>query len=777
MATSKPMLGDIELQQVQKIEVDEDQVLAQQSVPALEGDFLQRLGRRGTQISLTGVLTGAEAGTGLKTLQEKFRAAAPVSFVADIATATQVEKVLIEEMGIRELAGKPSRFEYSLTLREFTPPPAPEPVPPPSPTPPPPSVETGTLVVEVTVEGQPGCDFSKVTVSVEGTQDDGKSLTRTLTNRSNNSWTEENMPPGKYTAKAVVTDPQSLSGAATVTVSAGQTAKASITLQSGSLIAKAFVVHFRFDKAFVEPCMLEVLKTVVTYANAHSDEKLVIVGHTDLTGTDVYNQSLSERRGRSVYAALSYGRDKATALAEWNALRQPTDGALPSIKDSWGVREYQYLLQDLDFYSGNIDGVQGPETDAAVRDFQGSKGLTVDGIVGGQTWSALIEAYLDQYNLTIPEAQFLPNCGGEILKWLGCGEQDPVKNTPDAWRPNRRTELLFVKASTLPCQVPQPETFDLPAAGAVGSKWCLGPGDKNQRNCFATRKNPEPGKWLIQPVEPDTITVRGSITFEDGTPAGNMKYVLIAPDGEFMDGEVARGADHGIPIPRRTNDDGTFAYPDKQKGVGIYTLEVIASVVARAAGVPPDAAKGNVVCRRLDSTSVFKVIVAPAERGNPILKLHGTVFDRFGDVRKQTQVELLFSDGSHANTTTDNTGKFVIEMDPLQEVAKIRYNVTNEEPIDTVFFANYFIDVKEINTDEGVRRRLHNLGYPAEDDLVGAITAFQAAQGLDTTGEADQLTRAKLVAVHDGNEAPVPDFKFSEEPLKPEDLTEDVPLN
>lgn len=603
MAPSKPMLGDIELQQVEKIEVNEDQVLTQQSIPALEGDFLQRLGRRGTRISLTGVLTGTEAGAGLKTLQEKFRAAAPISFVADIATATKVEKVLIEEMGIRELAGKPARFEYALTLCEFTPPPAPEPVPPPPQTPPPPSVETGTLVVDVTVEGQSGFDFSKVTVSVAGTQDDGTSLTRTLTTRSNNSWTEASMPPGKYTAKAVVTDPQPLSGTATVTVSVGQTAKASITLQSGSLIAKAFVVHFWFDKAFVEPCMFEVLKTVVTYANAHTDEKLVIVGHTDLVGDATYNQSLSERRGRSVYAALSYGRDKATALAEWNALRQLTDRAVPSIKDSWDVREYQYMLQDLDFYSGNIDGIQGPETDAAVRDFQGSQGLTVDGIFGDQTWSALIEAYLDQYNLTILETQFFFNCGGEILKWLGCGEQDPVKNTQDAWRPNRRTELLFVKASVLPCQVPLPDTFDLPESGAVGSKWCLGPGDPNQRNCFATRTTPQSGKWLIQPVEPETITVSGSITFDDGTPAGNMKYVLIAPDGEYMDGEIPRGADHGKPIPHRTNDDGTFAYPGKTKGVGIYTMEVIAPVVVRTADEPPQDATGNVVCKRLDATT------------------------------------------------------------------------------------------------------------------------------------------------------------------------------
>ena len=46
MAQVRPMLGDIELQRVQKIETGADQVLAQHEVPALEGDFLQRLDRR-----------------------------------------------------------------------------------------------------------------------------------------------------------------------------------------------------------------------------------------------------------------------------------------------------------------------------------------------------------------------------------------------------------------------------------------------------------------------------------------------------------------------------------------------------------------------------------------------------------------------------------------------------------------------------------------------------------------------------------------------------------
>ena len=39
-------------------------------------------------------------------------------------------------------------------------------------------------------------------------------------------------------------------------------------------------------------------------------------------------------------------------------------------------------------YAGPIDGRWGPQTDAALRDLQATKGVTVDGIVGDQTWFA-----------------------------------------------------------------------------------------------------------------------------------------------------------------------------------------------------------------------------------------------------------------------------------------------------------------------------------------------------------------------------------------------------
>ena len=58
--------------------------------------------------------------------------------------------------------------------------------------------------------------------------------------------------------------------------------------------------HFAFDSAELKPAMMGILDDVASQvANSAGDEMLEIVGHTDSTGPDAYNQGLSERRAQS----------------------------------------------------------------------------------------------------------------------------------------------------------------------------------------------------------------------------------------------------------------------------------------------------------------------------------------------------------------------------------------------------------------------------------------------------------------------------------------------
>lgn len=57
------------------------------------------------------------------------------------------------------------------------------------------------------------------------------------------------------------------------------------------------------------------------------------------------------------------------------------------------VRQLQTELKQLMFYNGVIDGYFGDETLKSVKAFQANNKLVVDGVVGKDTWSALIYLY------------------------------------------------------------------------------------------------------------------------------------------------------------------------------------------------------------------------------------------------------------------------------------------------------------------------------------------------------------------------------------------------
>ncbi|WP_407343266.1 peptidoglycan-binding protein [Pengzhenrongella phosphoraccumulans] len=652
----RPMLGDLELEQVQLVETDEDQVVVRHPVPALEGDFLQDLGRRGARLSLTGVLTKPDVQDNLKDLRAAFHAGDPVAFVSDISSATLVDQVLIERMDVRELAGRDSAYEYHLTLRELT---EAEPIrdePIIIPPPPPVEVEDGKLAVTVVVEGDPAFDMDRVRVSVDGTQDDGPVMRdRVLTNRVRpDTWFEDPFPAGNFTATALVDDNATptgqhevLTGTAGVVVREGETASATIVLRRGSKIGTVFVITFHFDAAFVEPCERHVLQQVREYATAHPDEKMLIVGNTDLVGSDEYNQALSERRGRATYAMMTFGSEPEKSVAEWNELRKARpSGTITTVRDTWGTREIQHMLQDLGRFTGNV-GKDASLTDEAIRQFQTDHGLTPDGVVGDDTWPVLIREYLAHEAIDFPTAQLMADknaagCDNGPLRWIGVGEQDPVKNIPTAWRPNRRTELMFVKEDSFPCQVPEPVTLALVPEGAGGGGWCLNDGTATSRDCFVTpygqpcpsnapgTTGPAPADrtWCRTPAEPGSFPVAGRITFDDGTPFAQGSYVLMSPDGEYLNGEIpTTGVEHaGTPIQGRTAADGSFTFPPPgapQKGRGTYVVSVDGPFLARSRSQPLADVRGNATCFRLDGSAAADIVIVDRAVGSIVPQITG----------------------------------------------------------------------------------------------------------------------------------------------------------
>jgi hypothetical protein len=119
------MLAGIELPGVQTIHTDEERAIVEHRVPGLAGSILQDLGRGPTAVRLEGVIHGQEALDDLTALRDPFHAGDPVLFSADITTATDLSDVLIDDLQVREVAGRPNYFRYAIRLLEYVPPPAP----------------------------------------------------------------------------------------------------------------------------------------------------------------------------------------------------------------------------------------------------------------------------------------------------------------------------------------------------------------------------------------------------------------------------------------------------------------------------------------------------------------------------------------------------------------------------------------------------------------------------------------------------------------------------
>lgn len=203
-----PMLAEIELKTIQEISTTEGRALAKHKIPGMDGYVFQNLGRKPTKVMFSGILFGEKAKEDLEKLWTKFKAGEPVSFVADITTTTDISQVLIEDLKVNEVAGKPDQFRYSAVLREC-------------PSSPPEKanikeerekeaeetqkkkeeqIEKKTGNIEVKVKLEEGeTDYNGISIIIEGTSVDGEEISLTITKEVNGVFMAEDVPDGTYT--------------------------------------------------------------------------------------------------------------------------------------------------------------------------------------------------------------------------------------------------------------------------------------------------------------------------------------------------------------------------------------------------------------------------------------------------------------------------------------------------------------------------------------------------------------------------------------------------
>ena len=116
-------------------------------------------------------------------------------------------------------------------------------------------------------------------------------------------------------------------------------------------------------------------ETIVAICRFQSDHDLYVDGEPG-------NVTLSKLYGKSGVSTDASTVTQAQ-YSQPDALRYGCRGAR--------VTQLQQALYDAGYYTGSIDGYYGSHTCAAVKTYQWDFELTVDGVVGSQTWASLFD--------------------------------------------------------------------------------------------------------------------------------------------------------------------------------------------------------------------------------------------------------------------------------------------------------------------------------------------------------------------------------------------------
>jgi hypothetical protein len=121
----KPVLGDWEIPRIQNMRSEEQRRFAELPIPARPGSLLQDLNSAPAAVEIRGSLFADERSAFFNSVRDKFRQGEPLTFVADITEATDIQSVVIEALVFEESSRFPDQTDYYVKLRESPPPPPP----------------------------------------------------------------------------------------------------------------------------------------------------------------------------------------------------------------------------------------------------------------------------------------------------------------------------------------------------------------------------------------------------------------------------------------------------------------------------------------------------------------------------------------------------------------------------------------------------------------------------------------------------------------------------
>ncbi|AUB58873.1 MAG: peptidoglycan-binding protein [Methanobacterium sp.] len=131
--------------------------------------------------------------------------------------------------------------------------------------------------------------------------------------------------------------------------------------------------------------MLCMLVAVIPISGAVDDQNNNAIGENPADGLSIGVTNSEIQETQDVLQKNKPFGEKTTEILGNNT----TDGSLKLGSTGDKVKELQKWLTDYSYYSGDIDGNFGADTEKAVKAFQEEAGLIVDGVVGKDTTKAM----------------------------------------------------------------------------------------------------------------------------------------------------------------------------------------------------------------------------------------------------------------------------------------------------------------------------------------------------------------------------------------------------